>query len=62
MFCEQIYSIITDGLCQEQKKCISLSVYRGGNSKARYPKIQNMLRMIDFGENVGTGFPKIILF
>ena len=25
-----------------------------------YPKIQNMLRMIGFGENVGSGFPKII--
>ena len=35
-------------------------IYRGGNSKARNPKIQNMLRMIGFGENVGSGFPKII--
>ena len=30
------------------------------NSKARNPKVQNMLRMIGFGENVGSGFPKII--
>lgn len=35
-------------------------IYQGGNSKARNPKIQNMLRMIGFGENVGSGFPKII--
>ncbi len=34
--------------------------YEDGNSKARNPKIQNMLRMIGFGENVGSGFPKII--
>ena len=34
--------------------------HEGGNSKARNPKIQNMLRMIGFGENVGSGFPKII--
>lgn len=31
-----------------------------GNSKARNPKIQNMLRMIGFRENIGSGFPKII--
>ena len=36
------------------------TICRGGNSKARNPKIQNMLRMIGFGENVGSGFPKII--
>ena len=35
-------------------------IYRGGNSKARNPKIQNMLRMIGFGENIGSGFPKIL--
>ena len=31
-----------------------------GNSKARNPRIQNMLRMVGFGENIGSGFPKII--
>lgn len=36
------------------------AIYQGGNSKARNPKIQNMLRVISFGENVGSGFPKII--
>ena len=36
------------------------TICRGGNSKARNLKIQNMLRMIGFGENVGSGFPKII--
>ena len=33
---------------------------KGGNSKARNPRIQNMLRMIGYGENIGSGFPKII--
>ena len=35
-------------------------VYEGGNSKARNPRSQNMLRMVGFGENIGSGFPKII--
>jgi predicted HTH transcriptional regulator len=35
-------------------------IYEGGNSKARNPRIQNMLRMIGFGENIGSGFPQII--
>ena len=35
-------------------------IYKGGNSKARNPRIQNMLRMIGYGENVGSGFPTII--
>ena len=35
-------------------------IYEGGNSMARNPKIQNMLRMIGYGENVGSGFPTII--
>lgn len=35
-------------------------IYEGGNSKARNPKMQDMLRMIGFGENLGSGFPKII--
>jgi predicted HTH transcriptional regulator len=35
-------------------------VYEGGTSKARNPKIQNMLRMIGYGENLGSGFPKIL--
>ena len=35
-------------------------IYEGGNSKARNPRIQNMLRMVGFGENIGSGFPKII--
>ncbi len=36
------------------------TIFEGGNSKARNPKIQNMLRMVGFGENVGSGFPTII--
>lgn len=52
-----------DYLCFRNPGLLKLpveAIYRGGNSKARNPKIQNMLRMIGFGENVGSGFPKII--
>ena len=28
--------------------------------KARNPRMQNMLRMIGFGENIGSGFPSIL--
>ena len=36
------------------------TVYQGGISRARNPRIQNMLRMIGFGENLGTGFPTMV--
>ena len=52
-----------DRLCFRNPGLLKLpieAIYRGGNSKARNPKIQNMLRMIGFGENVGSGFPKIM--
>jgi predicted HTH transcriptional regulator len=52
-----------DRLCFRNPGLLKLpieAIYRGGNSKARNPKIQNMLRMIGFDENVGSGFPKII--
>ena len=32
----------------------------GGNSKARNPRIQNMLRMIGYGDNIGSGYPTIL--
>ena len=35
-------------------------IMRGGNSKARNPRIQNMLRMIGYGENIGSGYPTIL--
>ena len=35
-------------------------IYEGGSSKARNPRMQNMLRMIGFGENLGSGFPIIL--
>lgn len=35
-------------------------IFLGGNSKARNPKMQNMLRMVGFGDNVGSGFPTIL--
>lgn len=35
-------------------------IYLGGNSKARNPKMQTMLRMVGFGDNAGSGFPAIL--
>ncbi len=35
-------------------------IYAGGESKARNIRIQKMLRMIGFGENIGSGFPLIL--
>ncbi len=35
-------------------------IMSGGNSKARNPRIQNMLRMIGYGDNIGSGYPTIL--
>ena len=35
-------------------------IYAGGESKARNQRMQNMLRMIGYGENLGSGFPLIL--
>jgi predicted HTH transcriptional regulator len=35
-------------------------IYRGGDSKARNPHMQTMLRMVGFGDNAGSGFPEIL--
>lgn len=35
-------------------------IYAGGESKARNQRMQNMLRMIGYGENIGSGFPLIL--
>jgi len=35
-------------------------IYGGGNSKARNPRMQNVLRMIGYGDNIGSGFPTIL--
>ena len=35
-------------------------IYSGDESRARNQRIQNMLRMIGFGENLGSGFPLIL--
>ncbi|MGN1244174.1 MAG: ATP-binding protein, partial [Alloprevotella sp.] len=35
-------------------------IYQGGESKARNQRIQNMFRMIGYGENLGSGFPLIV--
>lgn len=32
-------------------------IYAGGESKAHNQRMQNMLRMIGYGENLGSGFP-----
>ena len=52
-----------DKLCFRNPGLLRLpieQIYEGGNSKARTPRIQNMLHMIGFGENLGAGFPKIL--
>ena len=43
-----------------QKKLPKEEIYLGGNSKARNPKMQTMLRMVGFGDNAGSGFPAIL--
>ena len=35
-------------------------IYAGGESKARNQRMQAMLRMIGYGENLGSGFPLIL--
>ena len=35
-------------------------IYKGGNSKARNPRMQTMLRMIGYGDTAGSGFPTIL--
>ena len=34
--------------------------YQGGESKVRNQRMQNMFRMIGYGENLGSGFPLIL--
>ena len=41
------------------KVCVG-DIHEGGVSYARNPKIQNMLRMVGYGENLGSGFPLIL--
>lgn len=52
-----------DRLCLRNPGTLKLTVdqiYSGGVSRARNPRMQNMLRMIGFGENLGSGFQKIL--
>lgn len=35
-------------------------IYHGGESKARNQRMQNMFRMIGYGEKLGSGFPLIL--
>ena len=35
-------------------------IYAGAETRARNQRIQNMFRMIGFGENLGSGFPLIL--
>lgn len=36
------------------------TIYEGGHSVARNPKLQTMFRMIGYGDNIGSGFPTIL--
>lgn len=36
------------------------SIFKGGNSKSRNPRIQKMFMLIGLGEGAGSGFPKIL--
>lgn len=36
------------------------SIYNGGHSVARNPRLQTMFRMIGYGDNIGSGFPTIL--
>lgn len=45
--------------CTEQKLPIE-QIYSGGESKACNRRMQAMLRMIGYGENLGFGFPLIL--
>lgn len=52
-----------DRLCFRNPGLLRLpidQIYEGGVSYARNPKIQNMLRMVGYGENLGSGFPLIL--
>lgn len=35
-------------------------IYQGGESKARNPHMQTILRMVGYGDNAGSGFPDIL--
>ena len=37
-----------------------MDIYAGGHAKARNPNMQAMFKMIDFGDNIGSGFPTIL--
>ena len=52
-----------DRLCFRNPGLLRLpieQIFEGGVSYARNPKIQNMLRMVGYGENLGSGFPLIL--
>ena len=52
-----------DKLCLRNPGTLMLTIdqiYSGGVSRARNPRMQNMLRMIGFGENLGSGFQMIL--
>ena len=36
------------------------TIYEGGNSISRNPRIQKMFRLIGLGDNIGSGFPTIL--
>ena len=52
-----------EGFCFTNPGSLKLpisAIYEGGHSVARNPRIQTMLRMIGYGDNIGSGFPAIL--
>ncbi len=52
-----------DRLCLRNPGTLLLpieEIYEGGHSKSRNPRMQKMFRLIGYGENIGSGFPKIL--
>lgn len=60
-----VLSIVKEdkGFCFSNPGSLKLpirAIYEGGHSVARNPRIQTMLRMIGYGDNIGSGFPTIL--
>ena len=60
-----VLSIVKEdkGFCFSNPGSLKLpirAIYEGGHSVARNPRIQIMLRMIGYGDNIGSGFPTIL--
>jgi predicted HTH transcriptional regulator len=54
---------ITDGFTFTNPGILKLQkeeIFKGGNSKPRNSIMQTMLRMVEYGENAGSGLPSIV--